>query len=198
MKKIERETMDIKLDRDETILWSGKPAPFEVLDPYYKPVFIRNCLIFGGIGVLLIAAYVLFCINRDDITVSPIFLAILACIPFGALVPKYLSYKNFGRFCRYYLTDKGIIAYISETQRLRLSYSGIDRFETVPQSEGTTSIRIGEAVGIPDKKNRDHAINCLYFDPNGEKVRYCVLFNLSDSDAEQVMNLIRSRKPAAA
>jgi hypothetical protein len=194
---MEKEELTQVLEQDEKLLWSGRPAHFQVLDAYYKPVFIKKCLIFGALGILLITAYILYCIYKE-IPVSAIFLVILVGIPIAAVVPKYKTYQSFGSSCRYYLTDKAVIAHVSESQRLRLPYSGIEGLEAVPQSEGTTTIRIGSAVGIPAGKNRDHAINCLYFIPNGEPIRYCVLFNLTDKDAEQVMDLIRSRKPTAA
>lgn len=182
-----KEALAKLLEKDELILWSGKPAPFEIMDKYYKPALIRNyiiaILIIGPIIAWTLAAKA----NNQEINSNAVI--IILCIILVAIPFKILSYLSYRDKCNYFLTNKNIIAYVSEHQQLRFPLHDIDKIESVQQSEGTKSIRIGKAVGIPNKKNRDFALNCLS-KADGEKKDFCVLYNLSEKDAKTVLELI--------
>lgn len=175
------------LEKDELVLWSGKPVPFKIMDKYYKPVLIRNYII----AILIIAPIIAWALvakaNNQDINANAVI--IILCIILVAIPFKILSFISYRDKCNYFLTNKNIIAYLSEHQQMKLPLQDIDKIESVQQSEGTKSIRIGKAVGIPDKKNRDYALNCLA-NAGGEKKDFCVLFNLSEKDTKTVLELI--------
>ncbi len=185
---MEKEALDNLLEKDELVLWSGKPAPFKIMDKYYKPVFIRNYLITIFIVALLFTVTLVRSANVSGINITA--LSVMYCIPL-VIVPSKLSiYSKYRAQCQYFLTNKNIIAYVSKTQKLKYPLSNIDKFDSVQQSEGTMSIRIGKAVGIPIRKNRDYALNCLSENTTEEPNKGCLLYNLSEKDASTVLKLI--------
>lgn len=187
-----KEALATLLEKDEMVLWSGKPAPFKIVDKYYKQVLIRNYIIAILVFVLPIAWILVTKANINVIALIAIFCIVLAVLPFKIL--SYLGYRN---NCNYYLTNKNIIVYLSEYQKMKFPLNDIDRFESIQQNEGTQSIRIGKAVGITDKKNLEYALNCLSRGTSEEKKDFCLLFNLADKDAKTVLELINKYRVVA-
>lgn len=178
----------LELEKDELVLWSGKPAPFKIMDKYYKPAFIRNYIIALIIVVpIFVIAYMR---NADDGGLNITALAIMCCIPLAAIPAGIFQYRNYGKKCQYFLTNKNIII-IWDSRKLKFPYSNIDKFDSVLQSEGAVSIRIGKAAGIPVKKNRDYALRCLSGNSSAEEGnKGCLLYNLSEKDAGIVLEYI--------
>ena len=186
---MEKEAMDklLTLEEDELVLWSGKPVPFKIMDQYYKPVFIRNYIIAIAIVVLIFAAALIHSAGSGGINFKA--LALLCCVPL-VIIPAGLSqYSNYRKECRYFFTNKNIIV-IWESRKLKFPVSDIDKFDSVPQFEGTVSIRIGKAVGIPVRKNREYALKSLIGDRAEDQDKGCVLYNLSEKDAGMILELI--------
>ncbi len=181
------------LETDELILWSGRPAPFKIMDEYYKPVFIRNYSIAIVIVASILAALLIGA--NETMNIKP--LIVMLCIPLAVIPSKIIAYRNYGKKCEYFFTNKNIIIYTSESQKLKFPLSDIDKFESVLQCEGTRSIRVGKAVGIPVKKNRDYALSCLVGNANGETSKGCLLYNLSEKDAGAVLELIDTYRVVA-
>jgi hypothetical protein len=177
----------LELEEDELVLWSGKPAPFKILDKYYKPVFIRNYLI----TIIIVASIFTMALirNASGSGINITALAVMCCIPL-VIVPLGLSqFNNYGKKCKYFLTNKNIIT-LWESRTLKLPISNIDKFDSVPQEEGTITIRIGKAADLPIRKNRDYALRCLSGNTTEEKDKGCLLYNLSEEDAATVLELI--------
>lgn len=178
----------LELEKDELVLWSGKPVPFKIMDKYYKPVFIRNYLITIIIGVSVFVHSLVRNANGSEVNLRA--LGVLCCIPLVVIPLSLLPYRSYGEKCQYFLTNKNIIVFISQSQKLKFPLSNIDKFDSVLQSEGTMSIRIGKAVGIPIKKNRNYALSCVSGNTTDESNKSCLLYNLSEKDARTALEFI--------
>lgn len=186
---MENEALDklLELDQDELVLWSGKPEPFIIMDQYYKPALIRNYLIAISIAVVIFTAALIGKAAGSEINL--IALGVLCCFPLVIIPAGQSQYSNYGNKCQYFFTNKNIIV-SWESRLLKLPISDIGKFDAVPQSEGTVSIRIGKAAGIPIKKNRDYALRSLSGNIAEEINKGCLLYNLSEKDAGIVLGFI--------
>lgn len=177
----------LELDQDELVLWSGKPAPFEIMDQYYKPALIRNYIIAIAVGaVVFIAGFIL---NASAGDVNLVGLAVICCFPLVIIPAGQSQYSNYGKKCQYFFTNKNIIV-SWESRLLKLPVNEIRKFDSVPQSEGTVSVRFGKAAGIPVRKNRDYALKCLNANEDAEQNKACLMYNLTEKDAAIVLDLI--------
>lgn len=177
----------LNLEEDELVLWSGRPAPFAILDKYYKPVFIRNYIIAILFAALIFIAAAVRSISGGELNLTAV--VIICAIPL-VVIPLGLSqFRNYRKGCEYFITNKNIIV-CWESRRLKLPIRDVEELDSVPQYEGTITVRIGNAVGIPAKKNRDAAMKCLTGNAADEQNKECVLFNLSEKDAATVLELI--------
>lgn len=186
---MEKEALDklLELDKDELVLWSGKPDTFKIMDQYYKPALIRNYIVAITIAVVVFAAAIIR--NAAGGEINLVALAIICCFPLVIIPAGQSQYSNYGMKCRYVFTNKNIIV-SWEARLLKLPINEIGKFDSVQQSEGTASIRIGEAVGMPVRKNRDYALKCLIAAAAGEKSKGCIMYNLSEKEAGTVLGLI--------
>jgi hypothetical protein len=179
----------LELEADELVLWSGKPAPYIVLDKYYKPVFIRNYII----ALVIVVPIFLLALarNADSGGLNITALAVMCAIPL-VVIPFGLSqYRDYGKKAKYFITNKNIIV-IWDARKLKFPLDNIDKLDSVPQAEGTVSVRIGKAAGIPVRKNRGVALRSLTGNSNEDQANNngCLLYNLSESDAGTVLELI--------
>lgn len=177
----------LDLEEDELVLWSGRPAPFKLLDKYYKPVFIRNYIIaILFVGLVFIAAVVR---STSGGGLNMTALAAICAIPLVAIPAGLSQYISFRKNCEYFITNKNIIV-SWEPRRLKLPIRDIEKLDSVQQSEGTITVRIGEAAGMPVKKNRDVALKCFPSNNSEKQNQGCVLFNLAEKEAATVLELI--------
>ena len=121
----------------------------------------------------------------------------ICLVPLVALPISLSPFRKFGRDCQYFLTNKNIIIYLSSSQMLKCSLSQIDKLDSVEQFEGTKSIRIGKAVGMPIRKNRSYALGCINESSSEGENQSCLLYNLSEKDANTVLQLIDKYRVAA-
>jgi len=177
----------LNLEEDELVLWSGRPTPFAILDKYYKPVFIRNYIIAILVDALIFIAAAVRSASGGELNLTAI--VVICAIPLVAIPLGLSQYRNYRKGCEYFITNKNIIV-CWESRRLKLAIRDVEELDSVPQYEGTITVRIGNAVGIPVKKNRDAALRCLTDNAAEEQNRGCVLFNLSEKDAATVLELI--------
>lgn len=186
---MEKEALDklLELDQDELVLWSGKPEPFIIMDQYYKSALIKNYIIAVSIAVLVFAAALIR--NAAGGEINLFALGIICCFPLVIIPAGQSQYSNYGKKCNYFFTNKNIIIRC-ESRLLKLPIVEIDKFDSVPQSEGTVSIRIGKYTGRPIKKNRDYALKCLNENDAEMKKKGGILYNLSEKDAGAVLGLI--------
>jgi hypothetical protein len=193
---MEKESLARLLGKDEMVLWSGKPAPYKILDKYYKPIFIRQCIITISTVALLFCLVLYFGMSgRTEVNYPAV--AVLLCVPFIFLLTNLFFYLNYKRKSQYLVTNRNIIVYLSDTQKRLFPLSFIDRVESVQQGEDTWSIRIGKAGGIPQKKNLKYAMDFLTRDISDEANRSCLLYNLSGKDAKRVLELIERNRVIA-
>jgi len=186
---MEKEALDIllELDKDELVLWSGKPEPFKIMDQYYKPALIRNYIIAITIAVVIFAAALICNATGGEINLAA--LAIICGFPLVIIPAGQSQYSSYAKKCQFFFTNKNIIT-SWESYLLKLPISEIVKFDSVPQSEGTISIRIGKAAGLPIKKNRDYALKFLKQNTAEEQNKSGILYNLSEKDAGTVLDLI--------
>ncbi|MEM5768673.1 MAG: hypothetical protein AAGU32_10370 [Bacillota bacterium] len=193
---MEKEALDklLELDNDELVLWSGKPVPFKIMDQYYKPALIRNYIIAITIAAVIFAAALIRNAAGGEVNLTA--LAIICGFPLVIIPAGQSQYSNYGKKCQYFFTNKNII--ISwESRLMKLPISEISKFDSVQQSEGTVSIRIGKAAGISIKKNRDYALKCLAGNAAEEQNKSCILYNLSEKAAGTVLELINKYRVVA-
>lgn len=190
---MDKKALDGVLEKDELVLWTGKPVSFKILDKYYKPELIKSYII-AAVVVGAILAWALTAISKGR-DLNMIGLSIFLLAPFILIPVKAFQYMDLRKKYNYVLTDRNIIVYVSESEYLKYPLSNIEKFESVPQYKNTWSIRIGKAYGIPDKKNRDYAVKLKA--PAGEKIDSCLLYNLSESDAKTVVKLIEKYRIVA-
>ncbi|MDX9871435.1 MAG: hypothetical protein RBT41_03320 [Clostridia bacterium] len=189
MKK--EEDMARLLGKDELILWSGKPQPFDILKNSRFELF-RNYLIILVIFVPAIVAAAIARTSDPNVNINLIIGAFVVTVV--AISFSLLGYHSYRKNCTYYLSNKNIIVSVSESKYLKYSFNQVDKIEEVRQGAGTKSIRIGKIVGKPLRNNLEYAVNCIFMDQNGDNKGYCMLFNLSDKDAAEVLALINQQK----
>lgn len=191
----EAQAKTLGLEKGELILWSGKPEPFKILDKYYKPIFIRNYIITFIIVVSIFIAALIRNTNGGGANLTAV--GVICLVPLVALPVSLSPFRNFGKNCKYFLTNKNIIIYLSASQMLKYPLSKIDKLDSVQQFDGTRSIRIGKAVGMPIRKNRSYALGCINESTSENENKSCLLYNLSEKDANTVLELINKYRTVA-
>lgn len=186
MSKVEK-ALEKVLDKDELVLWSGKPAPFTIMDKYI-PELVRNCIIV----LIVFVPFIIMGLGSPGANMQILYVTLIVTL--AALQFSLIGYYSYQKNCTYHLTNKNIIVYVSESKFMKYPYNAVDKIETVPQGNGTKSIRIGKIVGKSMRFNMEYAVNCIFMDAAGNTKGYCVLFNLPDNDVEAVLELIEQQK----
>ena len=184
------------LQEGEKIVWSGKPEPFKIFDEDFKKQFLLYCAIAGGVVILLNVVYIIFAIRKplEYNFLIPVITVALPAIYMGTTIN---SHRNLATKCHYLITDRRLIAYISDTMQKEIKLSDIREMNTASHGYNTSSICLGSATQLPRAKLRGCALSCLLPDVDGEKRALCVLYNLLDEDVKKVLGLIKGASKVA-
>lgn len=128
------------LEKGETILWAGKPAPFEKLDAEYKNKIKESIIFWAVVLVIIEACYIGTVLGLTDGKISVV-AALLPVIICGLFVANHLTQADKVKKLSYALTDKNII--IKGHNVKKCPYSEIVYSDIEEDSVGTKSLVCG-------------------------------------------------------
>lgn len=195
---MENEKITEMLKEDEVVLWTGKPAPFKTFGSDFRMTVLQTFLLYALVSGVLIVLYHFFGGADDERTMRLSYIA-TAGIPAVMMVFSLFTYRSFRKKCTYCVTNQSIIGYISGEATMRFPLSDVDKLNSISQNADTRSILVGSASAFKRNRTRDYAIRPFYLEPEEGRsdIRYCVLYNLPESDANKVLDLIRANSAVA-
>lgn len=113
------EKLKAYLDKDEKLLWCGKPAAYETMDAVYKPAFVKSC-VWGALTFVILSALYLLGLSKYSAGVKVWLFAVFAMVA----VFKPLSYFTDAAKLRksvYAVTDKRLLIINEDVRELALS-----------------------------------------------------------------------------
>lgn len=131
------ENLKVILEKDEKVLWQGKPGAFKVLDITHKAAFIKKAVITACVAAAFIVFY--FLANKGDF--KPV--VVLVPIVCGAyIVLNDLLEARKVRKASYFVTDKRLIVLKGDTSSA--VYADIPCAALRKDSDGHSTLLCGE------------------------------------------------------
>ncbi len=176
------------LQKGEKLLWEGKAAPFETLDPVYKPVFIRKTIASAVIVLAIVIAYVI----AAGENIKPLMIFIIAAL--GSIGPiNTLRDAKALRKITYAATD---LRLISVTDAVRsVEYGQIREASWKKDIQGHPCLLCGkDAVRTKETRWREFSVAGAMF--TGEDSNECERFAmLGMTDADKLHAVLREKLP---
>jgi hypothetical protein len=195
---LENEKITEMLKEDEVVLWTGKPAPFKTFGSDFRMTVLQTFLLYALVSGVLIVLYHFFGGADDERTMRLSYIA-TAGIPAVMMVFSLFTYRSFRKKCTYCVTNQSIIGYIFRRGNNALP-SERRRQTQLHFTERRYALHPGRLrLGFQKNRTRDYAIRPFYLEPEEGRsdIRYCVLYNLPESDANKVLDLIRANSAVA-
>ena len=131
-----------KLQPDETLLWTGKPEAFEVLDSTHKPAYVKKCIFTVIAMVAVLAWYVATVISKGQ-AIKPVMIVLVLAVGAYIIVSDLLDANKLRNKTLYALTDQRLISIIGGNCESAV-YEHIDCYEFVTDEDGHVSLICGQ------------------------------------------------------
>lgn len=148
------EKLNAYLDKDEKLLWCGKPAAYETMDAVYKPAFVKSCIV-GIISFAVLSVLYLWGLSKSSAGVKGWLFVLFAVFA----VYKPMSYFADAAKLRksvYAVTDKRLLIINEDVRELALSVLKSAAVKT--DEAGNSTLLCGEnSLKLKATKWRDAA-----------------------------------------
>lgn len=135
------ELLKESLSEEETLLWSGRPEPFETLDKTHKKPFIRSAIITALITLAICAAYVILIIIENTQLKPGVLVVVAACGVF-LILRSLLDASKIRKQVQYAITDKRLIVLADSAKSVE--YSAVSAAKLDKDGDGHVSLLCGE------------------------------------------------------
>lgn len=150
------EKLNEALEKDEKLLWSGRPEPFETLDKTHKSPFIKSTVITLVVSLGLIAAYLSFTLRGGAETKVGL-VVIIALLAAYMVASTFLHSRQLRTRMGYAITDRRLILIKDEAKGVPYSQIPIAAMKT--DADGHSTLLCGEyAIKSAPRKWRGSAL----------------------------------------
>lgn len=101
------EKLKVNLDKDEKLVWCGKPTTYQTMDAVYKPAFIKSCII-GIVAFAVLSVLYLWCLSKFETGMKAWLFVIFAMLT-GFKPLSYFTDASKLRKATYAVTDKRLL-----------------------------------------------------------------------------------------
>lgn len=180
----------IRLEKNETIQWTGKPIKTKFLDEDVKSRYILELAITAAVCVFLIVGYLILCQKNDtEIMFGMIAIIILLTVlPVSSIFSVWFSLGKL----TYVITNQRVMIWHSSNKVFALDLKNVDSITIVSGKNGMESLCIGSpTTKLPSFKLRSggaESIRVTRYD--NETLTYPVFYNIAD--ANNAMSILKS------
>ena len=170
------------LEKDERILWTGKPQKNALFDEDTKQRSILRIVLSTAIPLLLIGIYVNSCV-KNGLSVRIGLVAALAVIGLCAMMGIYTTWRTLGKI-EYVITDQRVYIFHAYDKYFALPLELIDETRVVTGANGLDSLCIGSpACKLANHKLRAAGVEgCRIENADSSFTYYPVFYNLADAN----------------
>ena len=129
------------LEKNEEILWTGKPQITKMLDEDVKVDALRRIAISASVCILLVAGYFAICM-KNGVSVKWGLVAVVIAICVIAVSHIFTCWKSLKKVV-YVITDQRVIIWHSEFKLYALPLKNVDMIQIVTGKNGMDSLCIG-------------------------------------------------------
>ncbi|MBQ9031240.1 MAG: hypothetical protein IJ106_07285 [Parasporobacterium sp.] len=147
------------LEKGESVKWTGKPEPFEVIEGYNRKSLYLRWVLTVILGIAFLVWYILYATSHSDVPLSwLIIVGVLAIMAFIILRP-FVDARTLRKKRLYAVTDKRLLIYQDYSTFYAANLEDIDEIRIVRKGNGLSDVIFGEpAVKKPYSQIRITAI----------------------------------------
>ena len=168
------------MDKDEKLLWSGRPEKFETFDKTYSPIFKRKIIISALIGIILTVGFIILSARANmEIKWGAIVIIWLFCVI--APINIYRDANTLTKKIMYGITDRRFIT-VSDTTK-NITYDKLDKAIFYTDADRHTSIICGtKAEKLKEKNLRELATMGVCMDADGKECEKYVMYAVPEAE----------------
>lgn len=146
------EKLNEMLLKDEKVLWTGRPAPFKLMDLPSRRIILASWMISGGALVISLGLLIPFYIRTQrSFADTAVLVVLLAFLPLMVSLRPILDRRNLLKSTLYAVTNLRAVALIQDDAiYIPLSPKPETAVEAEPGGRGT--LYLGAAAGIPPRR----------------------------------------------
>lgn len=174
------ELLKESLSEEETLLWSGRPEPFETLDKTHKKPFIRSAIITALITLAICAAYVILIIIENTQLKPGVLVVVAACGVF-LILRSLLDASKIRKQVQYAITDKRLMILTDNAKSIEYSAVSVSKLDR--DEDGHISLLCGEnAIKAKPWKRRAAVLTGAVINDNTGMCVSFVMYAIPDAD----------------
>ena len=181
------DTINKYLEKDEQVLWTGKPVKTKFMDEDVKTSYLTQLIVTGCVCVLLVAGYLALCAkNNANVMIGMVgIIVLLCCLPVSSI---FSVWRSLGKLS-YVITNQRAIIWLSCYKMLSLPLSCVDSVVIVRGKNGMDSLCIGSpACKLATKKLRGAGVDSVRITkPDNETLTYPVFYNIQDAEGAKAV-----------
>ena len=169
------------LDKDEKVLWTGKPVKTRFFDEDVKKSYITQLAVTVAVCAFLVIGYLSLCAKNN----TPVMIGLLGIIVLLSFLPVssiFSVWKGLGKLT-YVITNQRAIIWLSCYKMLSLSLQDVDTAVIVTGKNGMDSLCIGSpAAKLAAHKLRGAGVDSVRItQQDNETLTYPVFYNIPDA-----------------
>ncbi len=133
-----------KLKPEETLLWTGKPGNFEVLDKTNKSRIIKKMIIVVVAVIAVLALYIMYATSRD-LPINAVMIVLALVVGVLGVSGDFTMANKLKNKTLYALTDMRMIV-VCGTHFEAVPYENVDGYDFVTDEDGHTTLICGDTA----------------------------------------------------
>lgn len=138
------------LDKDEKLLWSGRPGKFETLDAVHKPKLIKNAVISVLIAAAILVLYFILA-KKNGVGIKSGLIVIVAAIAVISPLSVFTNAAKLRRGLAYAVTDKRIL--LEQDGVKGIPFAQITEAKLITDGAGVSSLLCGRRAAACKPEN---------------------------------------------
>lgn len=178
-KKMEK-LLQNALAEGETLLWKGRPEPFEPMDKTYKDKIIKSTIKAFVIAIILTVAYILtarYCEVKASAVLIFVFYLCAFCVPYN----NYKDVRDLRKKVIYAITDERMITVVDSAKSVDYCHVPEVTFRT--DEDGHVSLLCGhDAMNSEPTNWRFASVSGVVMDESNDFCESYVMYNIPEVD----------------
>lgn len=168
-----------ELKDDETVLWTGRPEPFKLVNETNKKSLTLRWIICGALFVLLTVLYTVFTVGSPA-GFKPAVVIVLVIIFGYLMLAPVLDHNKAQKKCQYIVTDKRVLSAIGDNAVYAVGRAGL-KLKAVPAEAGCVHLLFGAAADkLSASKYMVKALVPIKAEGGGDEIVGLVFYNVKD------------------
>lgn len=168
------------LAEGETLLWKGRPEPFEPMDKTYKDKIIKNTIKAFVIAIILTVAYILtarYCEVKASAVLIFVFYLCAFCVPYN----NYKDVMDLRKKVIYAITDERMITVVDSAKSV--DYCHVPEVTFRSDEDGHVSLLCGhDAMNSEPTNWRFASVSGVVMDESNDFCESYVMYNIPEVD----------------